>query len=83
MSTTPIDVEWAVCAGTIEVRIPQRKLIQLDHAVHIGNYLLQQLRAVGIPVTGVLYPLSVERGSLSVRTGDLASDDLIYNWVDD
>lgn len=78
-----IDVEWTACGGTIEVRVPQRKLAQLNHAVHIGNYLLQQLRAVGVPVTGVLYPLSVERGTLSVKTGDLATDDLIYTWVDD
>jgi len=67
----------------IEARVTQQKLNQLDHAVHIGNYIMQQLRDAGIPVIGSLFPLSVERGTLSVRTGDLATDDLIYTWVDD
>lgn len=39
----------------------------LSQEVHIGLYCLTALRAAGVPVTGALWPMGAERGSLSIE----------------
>ena len=63
----------------ITVRIPARMLEKIEHEVHTGIYTLKQLREAGVPVVGVLWLGSVERGALTVED-DLATGDRLYTW---
>lgn len=63
-----------------EVRIPEREMLARDNQVAAGLWVLARLRGAGIPVTGVLFPLGVERGILSVEIDDLATGDTVWTW---
>jgi len=63
----------------IEFRLTQLKAMQLSHEVHIANYVLTNLRELGVPIIGTLLP-RVESGVLEITVDDLATDDYIYRW---
>jgi hypothetical protein len=64
----------------IEVRVSENKVTQLAHAVHVGNYILRQLKDAGIPMRGTLYPLAPEYGVLEIEADQLTGDEIIYRW---
>jgi len=63
-----------------EVRIPAAELTRFNNDVHWGTYVLGKLRDAGIPVTGVLFPLSIESGTLTTYRDDLAVDEFVWQW---
>lgn len=65
---------------TIEVRISAASLARFENEVHKGMHILQKLRDAGIPVVGVLFPLSVMSGVLETEFDDLASDEWVFRW---
>lgn len=54
-----------------------------DNPIHQGMYVLQRLRDAGVPVIGVLWPMGVESGVLSIEPPDLAEGITIYSWKED
>lgn len=64
----------------IELRIPNAKLQQLQHEIHIGSYALSELRKAGVPVIGVLFPKWVDNGSLTLASD---AEGLLFTWVGD
>jgi hypothetical protein len=65
---------------TTEVRIPEAHLARFECHTHRGIHTVERLREAGVPVVGVLAPLGVERGVLSVETDDLATGDTVWRW---
>lgn len=63
----------------IEVRIPALKIVQLEHDIHIVNYVMKQLKEAGVPVTGVVLP-RVATGTLSQTIDEFDTGDWIYRW---
>lgn len=51
-----------------------------DNPVHLGQYLLRNLRELGVPVVGVLWPIGVESGSLVIGEVDLTTGCIEYRW---
>lgn len=49
--------------------------------VHLGLQVLGELRRRGVPVVGVLWPVGVEYGVLTVEGPDLLSGEVIYTWT--
>lgn len=64
----------------IEVRIPEQVIARLDHPIHLGIHILNELRAAGVPALGSLWPQGAETGTLSVVCDDLAYGGRIYQW---
>jgi hypothetical protein len=48
-------------------------------AVARGNLVMNRLLAAGIPVLGVLFPISCSRGALIMSTDEFFGD-YIYEW---
>jgi hypothetical protein len=65
---------------TTEVRIPTADLARFECHTHRGIHTVERLREAGVPVVGVLAPLGVECGVLSVED-DLATGDTVWRWV--
>lgn len=63
-------------AVTIEAPRPD------ENPVLSGLYVLRRLRAAGVPVIGVLWPMAVESGALSVESPDLADGSVVWRWSD-
>jgi len=63
----------------IEFRLTRAKARALDHEVHIANYVLTNLKELGVPIIGTLLP-RVESGVLECTVDDLATDDYVYRW---
>jgi hypothetical protein len=63
----------------IEVRLTPAKLAQLDHEVHIANWVLAQLKEAGAPVIGTLLPRIVT-GTLTISCDEFDTGDYIYRW---
>lgn len=57
-------------------------LVDLKHEnpIHQGMHVLMRLRDAGVPVIGVLWPMGVESGVLSVGVPDLADGIVEYVW---
>lgn len=51
-----------------------------ENPIHQGMFVLQRLRDAGVPVIGVLWPMGVESGVLSVGVPDLADGIVEYVW---
>ncbi len=49
--------------------------------VHLGLAVLGELRRRGVPVVGVLWPVGVEWGVLTVVGPDLLSGEVEYTWT--
>lgn len=65
---------------TTEIRIPETDLARYECHTHRGIHTVERLREAGVPVVGVLAPLGVERGILSVEIDDLATGDTVWRW---
>lgn len=49
-----------------------------SNPIHAGTNALNQLRAAGMPIVGVLWPVRAENGTLTVSTD--AGGGLVYEW---
>lgn len=65
----------------IEVRIPMADVQRFENSVITGQMIMNRLRAAGVPVLGVLFPLGAERGAL-VSFVDAMFDDMVYRWTE-
>lgn len=63
----------------VTITVTRQQLVVLDHDIHIGNHTLRALREVGVPVIGVLWPMGVESGVLSMRVDSL-TEDMVWTW---
>lgn len=64
------------------VAITFAELNKLDNDVHKGIFLLKRLKAAGIPIVGVLYPVTVSRGTLAVTGEPMFDEALTYRWTE-
>ena len=55
---------------------------RFDNPIHSGMHVLAKLREAGIPAIGVLYPVGVERGVLTIDAPDLDDGAVVYRWDD-
>jgi hypothetical protein len=53
---------------------------RFDNPVRLGLYLLSNLRELGVPVVGVLWPIGVESGELTIGSVDLVDGTVEYRW---
>jgi hypothetical protein len=53
---------------------------RIDQPVHQGIRVLEELRAAGIPMVGVLWPMHAVHGQLAVQIKDGAT---VYEWAPD
>lgn len=63
----------------VEVRIPVEKIEEFENSVLKGQLIMNKLRAAGIPVIGILFPIGVSRGSLLSFCDDMFGD-MVYRW---
>ncbi len=49
--------------------------------VHLGLHLLNNLRDSGVPVVGVLWPVGVESGTLTVGEVDMCDGTIEWTWA--
>lgn len=63
----------------IKVRISASKIVQLEHDIHIANYVMKQLKEAGIPIVGTVLP-RVETGTLSQSIDEFDTGDWVYAW---
>jgi hypothetical protein len=64
----------------ISITIPRADIDRWNHDIHVANTVMEQLKAKGAPVKGALFPVSVERGTLTFE--DDAFGDLCVTWRD-
>lgn len=55
-------------------------LDKFNNPIHRGLYILAELREIGVPVIGVLYPEGVEYGKLIVGEPDMMSGEVTWTW---
>lgn len=53
---------------------------KFDNPVHRGINTLERLKIAGVPVIGVIFPESVEYGTLVIGVPDLATGEVVYTW---
>ena len=63
----------------ITVAISKARLEAFGADVHAGIHILEKLRAAGIPVRGVLLPMGVAEGTLTMTDSDLSAE-LVWQW---
>lgn len=56
---------------------------RFDNPIHSGMHVLGKLREAGIPAIGVLYPVGVEWGALTLSAPDLADGSVTYSWAEE
>ena len=65
----------------VEVTVKRELINQWGNVIHTANYVMRQLQAQGAPVGGGLFPVSVERGVVSISEN--AAGDLVVSWSED
>ena len=55
---------------------------RFDNPVHLGLRTLRNLRDAGVPVIGVLWPVGVESGLLTIGEPDLVTGVIEYRWTE-
>lgn len=55
---------------------------RFDNPIHLGLYVLRELRQAGVPVAGVLSPMWVEQGRLTVGEPDLCTGEVVWTWAE-
>lgn len=63
----------------VTVSIDDATIARLAHDIHVGIYLLKQLREQGVPVLGSIWPVGVEHGSLTLAV-DPVFGERTWTW---
>jgi hypothetical protein len=66
----------------IEVRILRSELNECESDCYFGKVALRKLRAAGVPVLGIVFPIGVARGSLTLTQSDEPFGDKLFVWED-
>lgn len=61
----------------IEVRLPYAKF---ENEIHMGMWLLKELRFNNVPVVGSLWPIGCTEGSLTLVRDDIF-EEVIVTWA--
>jgi len=52
-----------------------------EHPIMYGVFILKELKSLGVPGVGALWPQHVESGTLTVEAPDLADGRVRWTWT--
>lgn len=62
----------------VEVTLDRALIEKWGNDIHVSNYIMRELKAKGVPVTGALFPTGLQGGRLVIEFGMF--DELVVRW---